>query len=298
MSFKPLLMIKLYIKSIKSLEYAKKRGTPGVEFAEYGRRLGWRLLVKGKRSGWEYVINPVSITRFFEFDFALSCLQFSPEKCLDVSSPRLFSLYVLSKGKVGSVEVINPDEPDFQTTTSIINAINLKNIKASASAIHAVPKESEKFSCIWSLSVIEHIHGEYDDVFAVKHMYDLLEPGGRLIITVPVDKIHWDEHRDFKSYETQKAGQNGKYFFQRWYDEKSIEERLFEGINARPCTMKWYGEINPGRFHAYIKEWLRYGRECTVNDPREVSDYYKEYSSWEEMPGCGICCFMITKNEN
>lgn len=44
----------------------------------------------------------------------------------------------------------------------------------------------EKINCIYALNVLEHVK---DDIKALNEIYDLLEPGGKLIILVPAHKF-------------------------------------------------------------------------------------------------------------
>ncbi len=65
---------------------------------------------------------------------------------------------------------------------------------------------------------MEHIPGA-GDTEAVAAMFKALEPGGRLIITVPVDRVARDEFREHDAYSLgTDIGPDGKYFFQRYYD--------------------------------------------------------------------------------
>jgi hypothetical protein len=126
-------------------------------------------------------------------------------------------------------------------------------------------------------------------------MYNALSEGGRLIITIPVDRTFWKEYRDHDNYGTQGQKIKGKYFFQNFYDKNAVWERLVAPIGREPAVVRWFGETVPGRFAEYHQRWMRYGHNCTVNDPREITDYYREFSSWEEMPGIGVCGLMFEK---
>src|SRR5262245_9393344 len=81
----------LYWRARSAAAYATQRGAPGLEFNCFGRRLGWQLLRRGERAALEYLLTPVSIIRYFEFPFVWNCLPEHPRRCLDLSSPRLFS---------------------------------------------------------------------------------------------------------------------------------------------------------------------------------------------------------------
>jgi SAM-dependent methyltransferase len=270
-----------------------------MEFDLFGRQMGRRLLKRGSRAGLGYLLTPVSITRYFEFPFALSCLPERPGRCLDVSSPRLFSLYAAEKNPEASVFIVNPDPEDLSRSAAIASKLGLNNISAQRCGVEALSAQEETYDCVWSISVIEHISGEYDDRDAVKLMYDSLNDGGRLILTVPVGREFRDEYRERDYYGTQSGrSTRGKYFFCRRYDKIALWERLLSPIGEEPSVLRWFGETSPGRFDEYEKRWMDEGWNCTIEDPREIADHYREFSMWEEMPGIGVCGLMIEKTSS
>src|SRR5438552_1440583 len=80
------------------LDDAARLGAPGIEFGYFGRSLGWRLVRSGAPWGLAWVANPVSVVRYFEFDFARRCLEGARGRFLDIGSPRLFSFWMASRG--------------------------------------------------------------------------------------------------------------------------------------------------------------------------------------------------------
>jgi hypothetical protein len=126
-------------------------------------------------------------------------------------------------------------------------------------------------------------------------MYAALAPGGTLIVTVPVDRHTWDEYRREDVYALGiAAGPNGT-FFQRWYDESAIASRLLDPLDPIDVHVEWFGERVAGRFAEYEKDWLQRGRERTVDDPREIADWYASYRAWGDMPGQGVCGIAVRK---
>ncbi len=293
---KILSLLTLYRRAINASIYASGRGLSGIEFNHFGRNIGWHLVRKVRRDGIDYLLNPVSSVRYFEFPFTLSCLPKNLGNCLDVSSPRLFSLYAAKNGLAKNILMINPDHDDITRTSRIASNLGINNISIRQCSVHDIIKLGKTFDCIWTISVIEHISGEYDDQDAIKILYSALNPGGRLILTIPVDRVFWNEYRshDYYGLQKQESGQ-GNYFFQRFYDKQAIQDRLLSPIGKQPTKISWFGEITPGRFQSYIARWIREGYHCVVEDPREIVDNYRYYSCWEEMPGMGICGLMVQK---
>lgn len=274
--------------------YLRRRGGPGGEFADFGRAIGTQLLLRGRRIGLELLLRPVELVRYFEFPFTLGCCPHAPRRCLDVSSPRLFSLYAARRWPNAAIRVINPDRRDLATTAAIARAVALENLTFADCGVEALAEGPDRYDCIWSISVVEHIAGPYEDREAVGWMYDALADGGRLILTVPVDRRSWVEYQDADYYGTQAPGR-GPYFFQRWYDRASIWERIVARIGHDPNLVAWFGERVPGHYAAYARRWVERGFFATVEDPRDITDHYRSYPSWEAMPGQGVCGLLFER---
>jgi SAM-dependent methyltransferase len=291
----PIDWLRLYRRATAATRYANQEHVPGLEFADFGRRLGWRMIGRSPRLGARYLLTPVDILRHFEFEFAGGCLPSAPGACLDVSSPRLFSLYVAAKRPSTHITVLNPSREDLEETRAAVRQLALANIDTQLNEAAALRSHQGEYDAVWSLSVVEHIAGAYEDRQVVRWMFDALKPGGLLILTVPVDRRYWIEYREVDHYGTQTPTEDGKYFFQRFYDERALCGRLIESIGHAPVLTRWFGEKTPGRFHAYIARWMREGIAATVESPREIADHYQLFDSWQAMPGVGVAGLLFEK---
>lgn len=296
MTRNPLDLPRLYLRALSSLRNAVGLDPVGAAFNRFGRQHGWKLLRRLERSGFGYLLNPVSSFRYFEFPFALSALPSAPGRCLDVSSPSLFSFYVSQRCRPVSIWMINPDEKDIRLSASAVKKLKISNIRTDSCGVEALKDSRETFDTIWAISVIEHISGDYDDRWAVQRMYNALTAGGRLILTFPVDRQFWEEYRDLAFYGAPKSpSDSGRYFFQRYYDQDAIRERLSGTVGVEPSSVRWFGEKRTGYFLEYEKRWLKDGYHCTVDDPVEMAENYQEFPSWESMPGVGVCGLVFEK---
>lgn len=286
-----------YLRASRALNYAEGRHAPGTTFARFGRRLGIRLLRSGTSRGVPHLlVAPVSIIRYFEFEFVFTHIPPGSAACLDVSSPRLFSLFTATARPAAVVRMINPDFEDAEVTRSIVDRLGYANVVVSSDAVSALAGQSATYDCIWSISVVEHVAGESGDTEAMRLMYAALRPGGRLIITVPVDRSYWLEYRDQEYYGRHEAPTpSGDYFFQRFYDEATLRARLVEPLGREPSELGWFGERVAGAFHAYVRRWIKGGPDETIEDPRRIADDYARYDSWGSMPGFGVCGLVIDK---
>jgi hypothetical protein len=288
--------LSLYLRALSSVRRAVGLSDAGIMFNRFGRQHGWRLIWRLVRGGFAYLINPVSSFRYFEFPFALSSLPSTPGRCLDVSSPSLFSFYVSQKCHPASIWMINPDRKDIQLSATVVEKLKISNIRTECCGVDVLEASREAFDSIWAISVVEHIFGKYDDRQAVRLMYGALAAGGHLILTVPVDRQFWEEYRDQEYYGISKEqSDSGRYFFQSYYDKAAIWKRLVDTIGVTPSSVRWFGEKRAGHYLEYEKRWLREGFNCTFDDPMEMSENYREFPSWEMMPGKGVCGLLFKK---
>jgi SAM-dependent methyltransferase len=273
--------------------YARRRGAPGLVFASYGRRAGLQALLAGRPEGVDMMLTPVHIVRYWEFAFVRRQLPYRIRGALDVASPRLFSYYAADRGLADRIEVINPDVRDADATSALARVLGYDSISVAPIGVEDLAS-SGPFDAIWSISVVEHIRDD-GDLSAMETMWRALRPGGRLIVTVPVDRRGWDEYRDVDTYGLGTPEAGGRYFFQRWYDADAIERRLIASVGTRPRTIEWFGEREPGTFQRYERDWMARGHACTVEDPRRIADDYRPFHDWTAMSGQGVAGLSFVK---
>ncbi len=296
----PMAIYKFWRESRHAAAAARKQGLMGMDFYDFGVDLGRRMLPKAvltrkyPGAALHYWLTPVSCVRYFEFDFVRAALPRDDGKWLDVSSPRLFGLFVGRGRSTTSITMVNPDANDIEFTEHARQTLGLRNVATGHADVQKLLEAGEKFDCIWSISVFEHIGGRYDDSAAVAMCRQLLNPGGRLLLTVPVDRAYRDEFRSDNAYGTQAKSDSGAYFFQRHYDLQALRDRLVRPFGGSETSFSWFGETEPGVFAAYEKLWLEHGYSVTVSDPLLMAESFQRFDSWEAMPGSGVCGIVLT----
>lgn len=272
-----------------------KKSLPGLDFDKTGREIGLELLLKGILSP-RMLFNPVSIVRYFEFDYVYRNI--IPEdkiKVLDVSSPFLFGFYLCKKHTV-DYNYINPDTTDLYRVQKFSSNIKFSGGYSSRDADAVkLPFESESFNRIVSISVIEHINGSGDSE-AIAEMWRVLKPGGRLILTFPVAKKFAVEYTSDNTYNLNVDSKDDKYFFQRIYDEQNIESRLLNHIrNAAIISKEFFGEKEKGFYSRYVSRWTEKGIIETVKDPYYISKYFTYFKDIKDLPGLGVIGITLRK---
>ncbi len=278
---------------------ADKKLLPGKDFFSFGRSVAYKLVSKGSLSP-KLLLNPVSIVRYFEYDFALRSISTEHSrnnKFLDISSPYLFGFYLASSFG-GEYNYINPDKTDLSLVKKYSSKLKFA-MKYSADSADATSLSfsDNSFSHIISISVIEHINGNGDSE-AIKEMWRVLKPNGILILTFPVAKTFEEEFSDKDTYGLNVKQAKEKFFFQRVYDESSIKERLLDKITDFTILSKEiFGESESGFYQSYSERWKKNGLSETVKDPYYISIYFKKLDSFEQINDSAVIGITLRKDK-
>lgn len=268
---------------------------PGLAFDNFGRRLAVGEILAGRRdqANWHLLLNPVSCVRYMEFDYAARMLADLGKgaRVLDISSPRLFGLWLAQKRDV-RLSMANPDERDFMRTRVLAERVKVAqpiDLHGFADATELV-FEADSFDAAFSISVIEHVGDEKraDDTKMMSELARVVRPGGRVVLTFPVGGTHVDEFRDHDPYGLKAADQAGRYFFQRFYSNDSIAKRLLSVPGIREISRSYFIEKEAGWFHAYEREWMRRGLHATARDPWLMARNF-QHSETHPVDRIGVC---------
>jgi SAM-dependent methyltransferase len=287
----PLLILRRYYY----WSFSDKSKLPGKEFAVFGFKLGSKLFFKGKISP-RLLLNPVSIVRYFEFDYTNTNSQLIDRiKVLDISSPYLFGFFQSIKNNL-DYHYINPDQRDLANVISLSEGTKFK-ADYSTQKMDALNLfySNAYFDRVLSISVIEHI-GDNGDSEAMKEIWRVLKPGGLLILTFPVKKIYEIEYRDKDEYNLNPENKSAEYFFQRIYDKQKIEERLLSSItNYEITSKKVFGVIEKGFYSEYKKRWIKFSYWETVKDPYYISTKFSYFNNIDDLEDIGVIGITIRK---
>lgn len=274
------------------------RDVPGLAFRAQCFRLGLRLLPKlhgriDAKTVFFLLCYPMDSTRYFEFDFAWRALAVPlSEKYLDVSSPRFFFTLLLLRHKNLTADLLNPDKADLLETDRLLGATGLRpRCRLHDTIIANTPLASASFDVITSLSVVEHIP---EDRQAIQKMWELLKPGGRLLLTVPCAARTSEQYIDHDEYGVLGAGVDGYVFWQRFYDEALLRERIFS-VTGEPCHARIFGERTAGLFRKnsdrkWTERYYPFWRE-----PCMVGEEYTCFDSLNNLPGEGVIAMEFIK---
>jgi SAM-dependent methyltransferase len=169
---------------------------------------------------------PMNYVRIVELPLSLLLLDTSPtDRIVDLSSPKLLSLYLAAKGwrnlTIGDIEDYFVEDfrvyADLLRTELDVQLIDARN----------TPFADASLDRAFSISVFEHIP-EMGDREAVQEVARVLKPGGVFVLTLPAFREYVEEWQTAKSYWDAHSitRPNGAVFYQRRYDETALHERF------------------------------------------------------------------------
>jgi SAM-dependent methyltransferase len=276
------------------------RGGPGLGFRKECALLAIRLLFSGKSplsfaDIYRMLCWPMDSTRYFEFEFMWEAVSgLSHLHYLDVSSPYLFPILLALENQGGLVELMNPDLRDLQTTAKVVQAVRLGDrCNLHGTLLSAAPFPNNSFDLITSISVVEHIP---QDTQAILEMWNLLRPGGRLLLTLPCAAQASEQFIDKNEYGLLSPDDDGFFFFQRFYDQKMLEERVF-AIAGSPRRQVVYGEKSPGSHRRCLERKWRDPHYPNWREPYMMSKEFCYFNDLAALPGEGVIGLEFEKSE-
>lgn len=269
-----------------ALAYAYR--TPGLEFRKYFFSKAIRLaLWHGSLDGaYRLMVMPLDSFRYFEFDFMWSAIRgHEVKRYLDVSSPRLFPLMVTDRKPGVEVHLINPDQRDLKKSGELAAEFGLNGrYHLCARMIADVELGPASFDLITCMSVLEHIS---DDKSAVEKFWELLAPGGRLLLTVPCARFAREEYMNQNDYKLTTPDDDGFIFFQRFYDQRLLEDRIFP-VTGQPVGFRIYAEKIAGTYQKNEEKKREDKFFPAWRAPLDMGRHYEFRDALDELPGIGV----------
>ncbi len=162
-------------------------------------------------------------------------------KILDVSSPKLVSLYLAART---GAEVLATDlnDPEIYRRWQKMGRLRgLSNYRVEYQDARQLTLPDASFDLVYSLSVIEHIPGNGDHE-ALREFARVTKPGGVVIVEVPYRRTFEEV---FRTTDSKGAALEREEFFERRYDAATLEERLLRVEGLRLESKMILGEWLP-----------------------------------------------------
>lgn len=196
--------------------------------------LAIRTLLAGKLSmGLKLLTASVGYWRFWPNGITLDQIRPQHRDILDVSSPKIVSLFLASDGS-RSVLATDLDDPKlFNRWVKYAGMAGWQNYRAEFQDARSIRHTDASFDFIYSISVIEHIPGN-GDTEALREFARLLRPGGIVVVEVPYRR---QREEIVLHYDSKGAPLDAPRFYERHYDKALLDERL--RIPELEVTAQW-----------------------------------------------------------
>lgn len=171
---------------------------------------------------------PMNYVRIMEVPLAIELLDLSEgQPVLDVSSPKLASLYLATRVKqpLHMADLLDYFVTDFRELAHLFGCrFTIELLDA-----RCLPFADATFDRVFSISVLEHIPDRGDSE-AFREMVRVLRPGGIVVVTLPSYHNYleeWVRQPDFywKGH-TAVEGSADRVFYQRRYDVAALRQRF------------------------------------------------------------------------
>lgn len=282
------------------LARAAAHDVPGLAFRRRCSAFGLRQLFSvggglSTRELYQLLVYPMDSVRYFEFDFAWRCVSGAVVRTyLDVSSPRLLPLMLVRERQDVEAVLVNPDRQDLPVTERFARAMGVdRRCRFVPEVIDSVGIDDESMDLVTCLSVLEHIP---EDRSAVRRMWRLVKPGGRLVLTVPCAAVASEEYVDQDKYGLLQPGDDGFVFWQRYYDARLLEEHVYAETGA-PATLRVYGEVRAGSYARNVEQKMRGARGYPFwREPYMMATGYRYFDALDDLPGMGVAGLEFRKH--
>jgi SAM-dependent methyltransferase len=190
------------------------------------------------------LVIPLDPSRYLELPWALRLLgPVRGRRILDLASPKLLAVALVRDcADVVSVDALEPEIDEWRRLAP--------EARFEVADGRALPFEDAEFDCAYSISVLEHIPGDGDEL-ALRELARVVRPGGRILLTVPYASTYWEDWRDRPVYGAQADA--SRYFFERWYDAGRLD-RLVASAPVREVSRELV-RLEPNWSRAYNRHF-------------------------------------------
>ena len=279
----------LIFKVCASLAYwliAHSYFVPGLYFQRYSFALGLALASKRGATLPEPLLcrilsGTLASTKYFEFDFAWRAFPNTKSgNYLDVLSPWLLPLLVIQRERMSHATVVSSDRSAMSTFAQLLDTAGLApRCEILSQPLDRCALAPGSFDLITNISGLAKVT---DDSKFLETMWNLLKPGGRLIVSVPCNAA------------VAVAGADDGFVSSslRSYDPALLRDRIFSVV-GEPAHAVVYGETCKSDCDTAIV-----APDPEFPSPREplvIARKWRCFSRVEDLPGRGVTAMVFHK---
>jgi SAM-dependent methyltransferase len=219
-------------------------------------RLGVRHLLRARshvRESLVRILIPMDPSRYLELPQSLAALGAGPgERVLDLASPKLAAVALAR----GGVEVTSVDLHEDEIETWDALAGDEPGLRFEVGDGRALGFPDGSFDHAYSVSVLEHMPDSGAEQ-GLRELARVVRAGGRVVLTLPYAARYREDWRDEPVYGNQPPGADGRYFFERWYDDAHLEQLLGAAPELRELDRRVV-RMSPN-WHRFYLRWFPLG---------------------------------------
>jgi SAM-dependent methyltransferase len=264
---------------------------PGLQFQRFRVLLGMSSVLRRKHIAQSTLARildePPQAVSYLGFDFAWKALSARTTlgRYLDVSSPWLFPVALLSRCNASSATLVSSEAEALRDLLGAAKA-TLRDPAGEQSA------DDESYDTVTSLSWLERVH---DDVKAVARLWRILRPGGTLLVSLSCARDAVEEWVDAPAVAL--GSEDRRVLWRRLYDVRLLNGRIFE-VTGLPKRYAIYGERNSISDNGCRAPKLTGGFQPGWRPSMIIGRDWRSYSSVRELPGQGVIAMKFVKPEN
>lgn len=218
-------------------------------------RLGARALLhrRALRQAVVRLVIPLDPSRYLELPPTIAALAVRPgERVLDLASPKLAAVALARRG----ADVVSVDLFEDEVRTWRELAGDEPGVRFEVGDGRALAQPDASFHHAYSISVLEHMPAGGAEQ-ALGELARVVRPGGRVVVTLPYGDRYHEVWRERPVYGDQPPGPDGRYFFERWYDDERATA-LVASVPALRLDDRRVVRMAPNWHRAYVRwfPWL------------------------------------------
>jgi SAM-dependent methyltransferase len=263
---------------------------PGLHFHRFRVRLGmasiWRIR-RINHTALRWILHDSSrASSYLDFHFAWKALAGGEPigHYLDVSSPWLFPLVLLSRCDISSAMLITNEA---NTLRDLLNMSAVARQARTFCEQSIAAAKDASYDTITSLAWLGHVK---DDVALLRKLWRSLKPGGTLLISIPCASQSADLYAGLSAGNASAP----RTFVRRLYDPVALRERIFAEI-GQPRRFVLYGERAPSARNPRLASGTAAAARPARLGSLTVGRNWRSYSRMAELPGEGIIAMKFVK---
>lgn len=259
---------------------------PGLKFHRFRVSLGVKSLLGRKQ------LSPAALTMalhrtpracsYLGFHFASRFLSGdSLGDYLDVSSPWLFPLAMLSSYHAVSATILSQEAPRLRNLLSAAKIPTEQDVRCEAGDIQLDDESYDTVTSLWSPEEAEH--GARD----IRNLWRVLRPGGTLLLSVPCTGAGADSEAENLNDEKSRQSERREI-----YDPRMLERDIFQVI-GQPKRYAIYG----AQRSASANEFSAGEDSDALPDSRDslaIGRDWRCYANLQELVGPGVIVMKFT----